>query len=521
MDHEHQKPLFAAILRLLRPLVRILLSRGVSYGTFADLTKWIYVDVARKEFGIKGRKQSTSRVSVVTGLSRKEVMRVRQLPRPDDRESIEKYNRAARVIAAWLRESDFQDAEGEPASLPIAGPGVTFSELVKRFSGDVPVRAILDELIRVGAVERLEDGRICLLTRAYIPESSDADKLHILGTDAGHLISTIGHNLKPDSIGPLFQRKVAYDNLPDEVLPAFRLSAIEMSIPQLKALVVTGRELVFTISKNHTQMRKIEMKTYHLKTLALVLLSALLLISYGGCGGGGTKVAGGGIGGSGIITAGAITAFGSIVVNGTEFDTSNADDIVLDNLDIGMVVTVEGTGSIDSESAVADRVIYNDNVEGPIESITVVDTTRKDIVVLGQTVIANAVTVFKGTTFDDIAVNDVVEVSGLSDDTGDIWATFLEKTDGVIFEVTGFVENLIPVQETFKINDLTVDYSSADTSGLPGGVPTDGLLVEIEGTLDPITGEMLADVIELGDELDAEDADEIEVTGFVTDRGCR
>lgn len=222
MDHEHQKPLFAAILRLLRPLVRILLSRGVSYGTFADLTKWIYVDVARKEFGIKGRKQSTSRVSVVTGLSRKEVMRVRQLPRPDDRESIEKYNRAARVIAAWLRESDFQDAEGEPASLPIAGPGATFSELVKRFSGDVPVRAILDELIRVGAVERLEDGRICLLTRAYIPESSDADKLHILGTDAGHLISTIGHNLKPDSIGPLFQRKVAYDNLPDEVLPAFR-----------------------------------------------------------------------------------------------------------------------------------------------------------------------------------------------------------------------------------------------------------------------------------------------------------
>ena len=102
------------------------------------------------------------------------------------------------------------------------GPGATFGELVKRYSGDVPVRAILDELIRVGAVERLKDGKIRLLTQAYIPESSDADKLHILGTDVGHLISTIGHNLKPDSIGPLFQRKVAYDNLPDEVLPEFR-----------------------------------------------------------------------------------------------------------------------------------------------------------------------------------------------------------------------------------------------------------------------------------------------------------
>ena len=267
------------------------------------------------------------------------------------------------------------------------------------------------------------------------------------------------------------------------------------------------------------------MKTHYLKVLGLILalLSALLSVSCGVSG------IGGGIGGSGIISVGMITAFGSIVVNGTEFDTSNAviivegeeigvgDDIVLDNLDIGMVVTVDGTGSEDGKSAVADRVIYNDNVEGPVESITVVNTTRKDIVVLGQTVILNAVTAFKGTTFDDIAVNDVVEVSGLSDDTGDIWATFLEKTDGVIFEVTGFVKNLLPVQETFKINDLTVDYSAADTSGLPGGVPADGLLVEVEGTLDPITGEMLADVIELGDELDAKDADEIEVTGFVTE----
>ena len=222
MNHDHLEPLIAAALRLLRPLVRIFLSRGVSYGTFADLAKWTYVDVATKEFGIKGRKQSTSRVSVVTGLSRKEVLRVRRLPRPDDSESTERYNRAARVIAAWRRESDFQDADGKPALLPMAGSGATFSELVKRFSGDVPVRAILDELMRVGAVKRLEDGKVCLLAQAYIPESSDADKLQILGADVGSLISTIGHNLKPDPIGPLFQRKVEYDNLPDEVLPKFR-----------------------------------------------------------------------------------------------------------------------------------------------------------------------------------------------------------------------------------------------------------------------------------------------------------
>jgi len=263
------------------------------------------------------------------------------------------------------------------------------------------------------------------------------------------------------------------------------------------------------------------MKMHHLKTLILALYIALLSFSCGVSG------AGGGIGGSGIISVGMIAAFGSIVVNGAEFDTRNAevivegeiigvgDDAILDNLDIGMVVTVEGTGSEDDENLVAKRVIYNDNVEGPVQSISVVNDIRKEIVVLGQTVILNPVTTFKGTTFDDIAVNDVVEVSGYSDDAGDIWATFLKKTDGVIFEVTGLVENLDTFQETFNINDLSVDYSLADTSGLPGGVPIVGLLVEVEGTLTDDV--MIADVIELGDELDPEDADEIEVTGFVTD----
>ena len=225
MSQKHLKHLSAAVLRLLRPLVRILLRNGISYTTFADFAKWIYVDVASQEFGIEGRKQTTSRVSVITGLSRKEVMRVRKLPRPDDRETAEKYNRAARVIAAWRRDKVFLDAEGQPAPLPMSGSDASFTELVKRFSGDVPVRATLDELIRVGAVKRLEDGRICLLSRTYVPAHSDADKLHILGTDVALLISTIDHNLNPGQIGPFYQRKVAYDNLPDEVLPEFRKHA--------------------------------------------------------------------------------------------------------------------------------------------------------------------------------------------------------------------------------------------------------------------------------------------------------
>lgn len=275
------------------------------------------------------------------------------------------------------------------------------------------------------------------------------------------------------------------------------------------------------------------MKICHPKCVVLTLLVALLmLVSCWSSGGGGSgPLAGGGIGGSGIISNGVVSAFGSIVVNGTVFDTRDAlvivegeeigvgDDIILDNLDVGRVVTVEGT--INDNSAVADRVTYNDNVEGPVESMLDIDATTKEIVVLGQTVIVNVITKLKGTVFGTIALNDLVEVSGLVDDTGAIWATFLEKTgefmSGVVVEVKGFVDNLDTNLETFEINGLTVDYSLADTSGLPGGIPANGLFVEVEGTLDAAGGAMLATEIELENEVNAFNSDEIEITGFVTD----
>ena len=222
MPDIHLNSLYAAVLKLLRPLTRILLRNGVSFGTFSDLAKWVYVDVAAKEFGIKDRKQTTSRVSTITGLSRREVMRVRQLPRPEVTAITERHNRAARVIAAWRREKKFCDETGKPIPLPMEGGGRSFNQLVNRFSGNVPPRAILDELMRVGAVERLEDGRVSLIARAYIPKGTDVSRLHLLGVDVRHLLATIAHNLNPGPSGPLFQRKVAYDNLPDDVLLQFR-----------------------------------------------------------------------------------------------------------------------------------------------------------------------------------------------------------------------------------------------------------------------------------------------------------
>ena len=219
------KVLQAALMKLLRPLIQILLRNGVPFGTFSDLAKRIYVDVARTESGIPGKKQTVSRLSVITGLSRKEIGRIKKLPPVRETGETERYNRAARVIGGWIQDKRFLDSKGNPNVLPLDGPRTSFADLVKQYSGDVPARAILDELLRTGTVERTAAHYVRLLTHAYIPRTDEAGMLSILGTDVKDLIATIDHNLrasKTEDPKRFFQRKVSYDNLPMEVLPKLR-----------------------------------------------------------------------------------------------------------------------------------------------------------------------------------------------------------------------------------------------------------------------------------------------------------
>ena len=241
---------------------------------------------------------------------------------------------------------------------------------------------------------------------------------------------------------------------------------------------------------------------------------------------------GGGVGGSGIINRGSITEFGSIIVNGTYFYTDRAtivvdgeeigigDTVIMENLDIGRVVTVLGSEGDNENTAVAEKVTYNDDVKGPVTSINITGSETKELMVMGQAVILNSLTKFKAVSFETVATDDVVEVSGFYDDDGTIWATFLEKigefTPGMVYEVKGFINSLDTQQETFLINGLLVDYSSADTSGLPHGLPVDDLLVEAQGAVDATGVNMFATQIDLEDELEAVNADEVEVMGFVT-----
>jgi len=211
--------LTAAAENMLRPLVRVLLRNGIPYRAFADIVRRVYVEVAEKEFALPGRAQTVSRISTITGLTRKEVTRTQAREAPGEAESAGPQNRAARVISGWVRDKAYHDKKGRPADLPIEGETRSFAALVRGFSGDIPLRTIAEELARVGAIELLPDGKARLLTRAYIPRGDQAEKIAILGMEVADLIRTIDHNLTSAPADAYFQRRVSYNNIPRELLP--------------------------------------------------------------------------------------------------------------------------------------------------------------------------------------------------------------------------------------------------------------------------------------------------------------
>ena len=232
MNSERTDLLYRSIKKLLRPLVRILLRYGVSHCEFSEISKQVYVDVAQRDFTLQGRKQTVSRIAVLTGLYRKEVKRIadalqyEELAPPSN-------NRAVKVVNAWMRDMRYLGAGRIPMDLPIEGEPQSFASLVKEFSGDMPVRAVLDELLASGAVER-EGDLVKLCAHAYVPHKNEQQKIDLLGQSTSDLLETIAHNLGHSNDDSRLQLAVAYDNLPTEVVERFR----ELSGEESQALLL-------------------------------------------------------------------------------------------------------------------------------------------------------------------------------------------------------------------------------------------------------------------------------------------
>ena len=208
----------------MEPLVRILIRNGVSYGEFAEILKNAFVEVAERDFGLPDRKASQSRVAILTGLSRKEVAKQKALLESGGPVISSNLNRVTRVLEGWYTDPGFTGPYGMPVELPFDGnDGVSFQELVRRHSGDMGPRAMLDELLRIRAMERLPAGTFRVLMRAYIPESLHPDALERLGHVVHNFITTYEYNMEKVAPGAgRFERTVVADHgLQKELLPAF------------------------------------------------------------------------------------------------------------------------------------------------------------------------------------------------------------------------------------------------------------------------------------------------------------
>lgn len=228
-----------ALYQLMRPLARLMLRNGVSFGEFSELARRAYVQSALEDFTDEQRRPTDSRAAVLTGLTRKEVKRQREILEGQALEpAVRKSHRASRVVSGWVHDEAFQDGRGQPAELAADGP-FSFAELVRRYSGDMTPRAVLDELLRVGMVTQGgTDGKIRLVRKAYVPAGDSEEMLQIFGEDVADLIRTIDHNLVDTGNGgqPLFQRTLVYDNIPPEVMTRWRRHAAAQSQALLEQL---------------------------------------------------------------------------------------------------------------------------------------------------------------------------------------------------------------------------------------------------------------------------------------------
>lgn len=198
MQDKTKQRVLDAFLLVMRPIARILLRYGIGYREFAETSKTAFVDVATTDYGIRGRPTNISRVAVMTGLTRKEVRRIRdKLGDGHERVSV-KSTPISEILSRWHGESDFLDKRGRPAALHYSGEENSFSELVKRFGGDVPPGAMRAELKRVGSVEEDEKGRLRIIRRSVVP----ADYTDNLVTSLVHgvypLLSTVALNSDPN-----------------------------------------------------------------------------------------------------------------------------------------------------------------------------------------------------------------------------------------------------------------------------------------------------------------------------------
>ncbi|MCI1038206.1 hypothetical protein HWD98_12150 [Pseudomonas putida] len=207
--------MLSALRRVMRPLVRLMLRKGVTYTIFADLLKEVFVDVAHREFRLDGTPPTDSRVSLLTGVHRKDVRRLRSEGGMALEALPANITLGAQLVNAWTTRPPFCSAPGQALALPrlaSVGGECSFDALVATVSTDIRGRVVLDEWLRLGIVRLDEQDRVHLQAQAFVPQTGFDEKAAYFGHNLHDHASAAVHNLSGQGL-PFFERSVHYDAL--------------------------------------------------------------------------------------------------------------------------------------------------------------------------------------------------------------------------------------------------------------------------------------------------------------------
>lgn len=224
-----------ALDRIIRPLARLLLANGIPLQTAIEMLKQALVDSALEDFSLDERGRTDSRISLMSGVHRKDVKRLRQreLARKEAPAAI---STGARLISLWLTQAPFVDEDDAPKPLPRLrshGGDLSFEALVEHFSKDIRPRAVLDELQRVGAVHVDENDNVILNAEAFIPSASTDERLYYLGRSLGDHMEAASRNVT-GTPRPFLDRIVHYDAIPESAVDELRAAAEKAGMQALK-----------------------------------------------------------------------------------------------------------------------------------------------------------------------------------------------------------------------------------------------------------------------------------------------
>ncbi len=206
--------LSAAVRRILRPLVRLLISRNLLFPSVSNILRGLYIELAVDEFPVAGKRQTDSRISLLTGVHRKDVRRLR-----DDRHPTPKPSRtaslASQLIARWTTIPEYLDAQGQPRPLPrLPRKRIeqSFESLVRTVNKDIRPRVVLDEWLRLGVAHLDADDCVRLDAQAFVAAPGSEEMTYYFGRNLHDHTAAAVHNVLGQT-PPLLERSVNYNNL--------------------------------------------------------------------------------------------------------------------------------------------------------------------------------------------------------------------------------------------------------------------------------------------------------------------